>query len=327
MFEKCHVQTHASQQAGSNLHSYSSALFYGGCTVKDGRIDQTNFDTYNSMRIGELPKVESIIMPSGGFWGGVGEPTICIAAPLCSTPIFAWGPNPSTTLRQSYCRNAQRAFRNFLLFDQFQFALPPDWNGIILARRVGIGPVGVRPLDNVSCPRKRLHAPAGEETMPNLNINGRKMSVDAAGDTPLLWAIREQLQMTGTKFGCGAGLCGACTVHVNGEAVRSCQTSLRDVAGKKITTIEGLSAKGDHPLQKAWIAEQVPQCGYCQSGQIMQAASLLAKNSNPTKEEVVAHMDGNLCRCMTYSRIQKAIMRAASEMRTASNAGTERRAT
>src|SRR6516162_10278371 len=150
--------------------------------------------------------------------------------------------------------------------------------------------------------------------MPSLNINGRNMSVDAAGDTPLLWVIREQLQMTGTKFGCGAGLCGACTVHINGEAVRSCQTALSDAAGKKITTIEGLSVKGDHPLQKAWIAEQVPQCGYCQSGQIMQAASLLAKNSNPTKEEVVAHMDGNLCRCMTYSRIQKAIMRAASEM-------------
>jgi isoquinoline 1-oxidoreductase alpha subunit len=228
---------------------------------------------------------------------------------------------------QKHCRNAQRAFQINFLFEQFQIALPRQWNAIILRRKVGIGPVGVRPLFNVSCRRKRRHAPAGEETMPNLNINGRNMSVEAAGDTPLLWAIREQLQMTGTKFGCGAGLCGACTVHVNGEAVRSCQTSIGEVAGKKITTIEGLSAKGDHPLQKAWIAEQVPQCGYCQSGQIMQAASLLSKNSNPTKEEVIAHMDGNLCRCMTYSRIQKAIMRAASEMRTASNAGTERRAT
>ncbi|PDT88664.1 (2Fe-2S)-binding protein [Bradyrhizobium sp. Y36] len=167
----------------------------------------------------------------------------------------------------------------------------------------------------------------GKTPMPTLTINGRSLSVDAANDTPLLWAIREQLQMTGTKFGCGAGLCGACTVHVNGEAVRSCQTMVGDVAGKKITTIEGLSTKGDHPLQKAWVAEQVPQCGYCQSGQIMQAASLLAKNPNPTKEEVVAHMDGNLCRCMTYSRIQKAIMRAASEMRTASATSSERRPT
>ena len=161
----------------------------------------------------------------------------------------------------------------------------------------------------------------------NFTVNGKEASSNAPPTTPLLWVIREDLKLTGTKFGCGAGLCGACTVHVNGEAVRSCQTSISDAAGKKITTIEGLSAKGDHPLQKAWIAEQVPQCGYCQSGQIMQAASLLARNSNPTKEEIVAHMDGNLCRCMTYSRIQKAIMRAASEMRTASAAGNERRPT
>jgi len=149
--------------------------------------------------------------------------------------------------------------------------------------------------------------------MPNLNINGRNVSVDAAGDSPLLWAIRETLQMTGTKFGCGAGLCGACTVHVNGEAVRSCQTMVSDVVGKKIVTIEGLSAKGDHPLQKAWIAEQVPQCGYCQSGQIMQAAELLAKTKKPTREQIVAHMDGNICRCGTYPRIVRAIQRAARE--------------
>ena len=149
--------------------------------------------------------------------------------------------------------------------------------------------------------------------MPNLNINGRNMSVDAASDTPLLWVIREQLQMTGTKFGCGAGLCGACTVHVNGEAVRSCQTPLSDVAGKKITTIEGLSAKGDHPLQKAWVAEQVPQCGYCQSGQIMQAAALLARNKAPTREQIVEYMDGNICRCGTYLHIISAIQRAARE--------------
>src|SRR5213076_1169735 len=157
------------------------------------------------------------------------------------------------------------------------------------------------------------HAPAGEETMPNLNINGRSMSVEAAPDTPLLWAIREQLQMTGTKFGCGAGLCGDCTVHVNDEAVRSCQTSLSDVTGKKITTIEGLSAKSDHPLQKAWIAEQVPQCGYCQSGQIMAAAALLARTKSPTREQIVQHMSGNLCRCGTYNQIVAAIQRAARE--------------
>ena len=149
--------------------------------------------------------------------------------------------------------------------------------------------------------------------MPNLNINGRSVSVDAAGDSPLLWAIREQLQMTGTKFGCGAGLCGACTVHIDGKAVRSCQISLSQTQGKKVTTIEGLSPTSNHPLQKAWIAEQVPQCGYCQSGQIMQAAELLTKNKKPTREQIVTHMDGNICRCGTYPRIVRAIERAARE--------------
>jgi isoquinoline 1-oxidoreductase subunit alpha len=151
--------------------------------------------------------------------------------------------------------------------------------------------------------------------MPTLNINGRHHSIDVANDTPLLWVIREHLQMTGTKFGCGAGLCGACTVHLDGEAVRSCQTAVGDATGKRITTIEGLSADGEHPLQKAWISEQVPQCGYCQSGQIMQAAALLAKNNDPSKAEIVEHMNGNLCHCMTYHRIQSAVLRAAAEMR------------
>ena len=139
------------------------------------------------------------------------------------------------------------------------------------------------------------------------------MSVDAASDSPLLWAIREQLQMTGTKFGCGAGLCGACTVHLDGRAVRSCQVPMDQVSGKKVTTIEGLSPTSSHALQKAWIAEQVPQCGYCQSGQIMQAAELLAKTKRPTREQIVAHMDGNICRCGTYPRIVRAIERAARE--------------
>jgi len=155
--------------------------------------------------------------------------------------------------------------------------------------------------------------------MPELNINGHSMTVDAAKDTPLLWIIRENLNMTGTKFGCGAGLCGACTVHVDGVAVRSCQTQLGEVAGKQITTIEGLSAHGDHPLQKAWVAEQVPQCGYCQSGQIMQAASLLSHNPAPTRDEIVEAMNGNLCRCMTYPRIVKAIERAANDLRAAND--------
>ena len=142
-------------------------------------------------------------------------------------------------------------------------------------------------------------------------VNGKAANVDVEPDTPLLWVVREHMQLTGTKFGCGAGLCGACTVHVDGKATRSCQTAVSQVAGKKVTTIEGLSPDSSHPLQKAFVAEQVPQCGYCQSGQIMQAAELLASNKKPTRDEIVAHMDGNLCRCGTYGRIIAAIQKAA----------------
>src|SRR3954463_13770052 len=149
--------------------------------------------------------------------------------------------------------------------------------------------------------------------MINLKVNGSGRQFDGDPDMPLLWYVRDILQLTGTKFGCGAGLCGACTVHLDGKAVRSCQTTVSEVAGKKVTTIEGLSPTRSHPLQKAWIAEQVPQCGYCQSGQIMQAAELLAKNKTPTREQIVTHMDGNICRCGTYPRIVRAIQRAAKE--------------
>jgi isoquinoline 1-oxidoreductase alpha subunit len=147
--------------------------------------------------------------------------------------------------------------------------------------------------------------------MATLVINGISRNVDVAPDTPLLWVIRERLQLTGTKFGCGVAQCGACTVHMDGAAVRSCQTTVAQAAGKKITTIEGLHPQGQHPLQKAWIAEQVPQCGYCQSGQIMQAAALLAKNPKPTDDQIVSAMSGNICRCATYPRIKRAIKRAA----------------
>jgi len=148
--------------------------------------------------------------------------------------------------------------------------------------------------------------------MKKLIVNGVESSVDVTDDTPLLWAVREQLKLTGTKFGCGEGLCGACTVHVNGEAVRSCQTPVGDLEdGAKVTTIEGLHPTNEHPLQVAWIEEQVPQCGYCQSGQIMQAADLLTNNPNPSDDDIAAAMDGNICRCMTYGKIKTAIKRAA----------------
>jgi isoquinoline 1-oxidoreductase alpha subunit len=149
--------------------------------------------------------------------------------------------------------------------------------------------------------------------MVAFTLNGKPVSVEAEPTTPLLWVLREHVQLTGTKYGCGAGLCGACTVHVNGQAIKSCITQAQEVAGKKITTIEGLSPDSSHPLQKAWIAEQVPQCGYCQSGQIMKAAELLAANPKPSRAEIVAHMNGNICRCGTYVRIVRAIERAAKE--------------
>ena len=146
-----------------------------------------------------------------------------------------------------------------------------------------------------------------------LNVNGKKVVVEVDPDTPLLWVLREQLGLTGTKFGCGVAACGACTAHVNGEAVRSCSYPVSLAAGKSITTIEGLSPDRSHALQKAWIAEQVPQCGYCQSGQIMQAADLLARNKTPSRAEIVEHMDGNICRCGTYLKIISAIQRASRE--------------
>lgn len=145
-------------------------------------------------------------------------------------------------------------------------------------------------------------------------LNGKSVNVDTAEDATLLWTIREDLKLTGTKYACGISQCGSCTVHVDGRAVRACVTPLSSVAGKSVTTIEGLAGKQLHALQEAWIAEQVPQCGYCQSGQIMQAATLLAENPNPSREEIVKHMNGILCRCGTYLRIIKAIERAAQSV-------------
>ena len=149
--------------------------------------------------------------------------------------------------------------------------------------------------------------------MASFTLNNRRVSVDADAKTPLLWIIRDRVGLTGTKYGCGAGLCGACTVHVNGKAERACQVQLSGVEGKSITTIEGLSPNSSHPLQKAWVALEVPQCGYCQSGQIMKAAELLAGTPKPTRAQIIAHMDGNICRCGTYHKIIAAVEQASRE--------------
>lgn len=145
----------------------------------------------------------------------------------------------------------------------------------------------------------------------NLKINKKTYHVDVDPDTPMLWVLRDHLNLVGTKFGCGVAQCGACTIHLDGEAVRSCITFVSEVGNKEITTIEGLSENGDHPLQQAWIEHDVPQCGYCQSGQIMTAAALLKKNPHPTDQEIEEAMNGNICRCGTYTRIKKAIKTAA----------------
>lgn len=151
--------------------------------------------------------------------------------------------------------------------------------------------------------------------MIKFKLNGRDVTVDVPDDTPLLWALRDELDQTGTKFGCGVGQCGACTVHVGGRATRSCITPISSIAGAEVVTIEGLDPAGNHPVQEAWREIQVPQCGYCQSGQIMQAVSLLKDYPNPTDEEIDGVMGGSLCRCMTYIRIRKAIKKAAAAMR------------
>jgi aerobic-type carbon monoxide dehydrogenase small subunit (CoxS/CutS family) len=158
--------------------------------------------------------------------------------------------------------------------------------------------------------------------MISLTVNGKRTSVDVPAEMPLLWVVRDTLGLTGTKFGCGMAQCGACTVHLNGAPVRSCMTPVSAAAGQRVTTIEGLSPNGTHPLQRAWIAEQAAQCGYCQSGQIMQAAALLANNKKPTRAEIVSHMAGNICRCGTYNQIVAAVERAArsAEARPASKA-------
>jgi isoquinoline 1-oxidoreductase alpha subunit len=156
----------------------------------------------------------------------------------------------------------------------------------------------------------------------HLVINNSPHDIEIAPDTPLLWVLRDNINLTGTKYGCGMGLCGACTVHLDGEAVRACQTAVSSVGAKRITTIEGLSAGNSHPVQVAWIAEQVPQCGYCQPGQIMSAAALLAKTPHPSAQQIESAMAGNLCRCGMYQRIRKAIQRASGSGASGSGASS-----
>ncbi len=151
----------------------------------------------------------------------------------------------------------------------------------------------------------------------NFQVNGKAVSAKSEADTPLLWVIRDELGLTGTEFGCGLAQCGACTVHLNGQAIRSCQTPVSSVSGKKVATVESLSKNNSHPLQMAWIKHDVPQCGYCQSGQLMSAAALLSTNKNPSDADIDAAMAGNICRCGTYPRIRAAIKDAASSMRKA----------
>src|SRR4051812_44092312 len=158
--------------------------------------------------------------------------------------------------------------------------------------------------------------PGGKMSV-NFTLNGKAVSANAEPDTPLLWVIRDEIGLTGTKFGCGQALCGACTVHLNGQPVRSCQTPLSAAAGQKVATIESLSTNNSHPLQVAWIKHDVPQCGYCQSGQLMSAAALLSKNRNPSDADIDAAMSGNVCRCGTYNRVRAAIKDAAATMRAA----------
>ncbi|AZQ59909.1 (2Fe-2S)-binding protein [Maribacter sp. MJ134] len=148
----------------------------------------------------------------------------------------------------------------------------------------------------------------------NLNINGKERELDVDPTTPMLWVLRDHIKLVGTKYGCGIAQCGACTVHLDGTAVRSCQLPISSVGDKEITTIEGLSEKGDHPVQQAWLEVDVPQCGYCQAGQIMTASALLEKNPNPSDEEIETAMNGNICRCGTYTRIKKAVKIAANSI-------------